>query len=364
MAKKLSKNIQSLNKKKIAISILAILTAILSIELVLRLLSIGSSEKDNLITKSNNPVLSYELKKNYTREIKNSENVLIRYHSNSEGFRGEELAEYDSGSNLLCLGDSTTFGWGMQQENTFCSQLSTNLSTANSVISNPINLAVPGYNLEQVKEVYRVNSKKYFGNWVILGYLLNDVSPTADWEWDEAKNRISLKNEPKLQEGSYKGPFGGRFPWAKFLDTVRLYNLAIRPLLIPPKETIDLYHANNKSEFEIYQQVYFDPNFKNGWESKKQVLNELNIMTKANNQRLLVIVFPLAYQLINNTNTNPQDKITTYLEENGIEYIDLLPFFKETKLEAKKLFSDNAHPTVLGHKIIGDKISQIILGSI
>ena len=60
---------------------------------------------------------------------------------------------------------------------------------------------------------------------------------------------------------------------------------------------------------------------------------------------------------------NPQNIIIKYLGINGIEYLDLLPLFKETNLEAEKLFMDNAHPTTLGHEIIANEISKVIIDS-
>ncbi|MAA79608.1 MAG: hypothetical protein CL916_10145 [Deltaproteobacteria bacterium] len=48
--------------------------------------------------------------------------------TNSQGFRGPEISKTKTGLRILCLGDSVTFGWGVEQEESYPSLIAKSLS--------------------------------------------------------------------------------------------------------------------------------------------------------------------------------------------------------------------------------------------
>lgn len=48
--------------------------------------------------------------------------------TNSQGFRGPEIQEKKSGLRILCLGDSVTFGWGVEQDESYPALLARSLN--------------------------------------------------------------------------------------------------------------------------------------------------------------------------------------------------------------------------------------------
>ncbi|MFZ5981589.1 MAG: SGNH/GDSL hydrolase family protein [Candidatus Zixiibacteriota bacterium] len=79
----------------------------------------------------------------------------LTYHINSSGFRGPEIDKEKNGYRILALGNSCTFGWGVENDNTWVRQLDKIL---NSRLSNGryevINAGVPGYSSHQGKVAF------------------------------------------------------------------------------------------------------------------------------------------------------------------------------------------------------------------
>jgi lysophospholipase L1-like esterase len=69
------------------------------------------------------------------------------YHINSAGMRGEERAIDPATPEIIVLGNSCSFGWGIYDDSTFASQLERKLDGAYAVT----NAAVPGYSTLQGK---------------------------------------------------------------------------------------------------------------------------------------------------------------------------------------------------------------------
>src|SRR5439155_16006050 len=72
--------------------------------------------------------------------------------TNSRGFRGREVAVPKPPRRLriVALGDSVTFGWGVNDADTFCSQLEEQLHARRPGLDlEVVNMAVPGYATRQ-----------------------------------------------------------------------------------------------------------------------------------------------------------------------------------------------------------------------
>ena len=96
--------------------------------------------------------------------------------TNSLGFRGPELWE-PAQKRLVCVGDSNTFGWGVEWEDTFCTRLATLLG----VDWEPINLGVPGYNALQGVRRLELRGIPVYPDLVVFFFGSNDFDPPVDY---------------------------------------------------------------------------------------------------------------------------------------------------------------------------------------
>lgn len=76
----------------------------------------------------------------------------LSYQINSRGLRGPEITKNKNGTRILALGNSCTFGWGVQYENCWTKVLQDKLNeTSGGESIEVINAGVPGYSSHQGK---------------------------------------------------------------------------------------------------------------------------------------------------------------------------------------------------------------------
>ncbi len=100
------------------------------------------------------------------------------YRINADGFRGNDFDVEAGARRILFVGDSYTFGWGVDQDETL------DRAVASALAEPPFNLrvdawnlGVPGYNTEQEFHLLNEVLDRYSPDLVVLGYVMNDAQP-------------------------------------------------------------------------------------------------------------------------------------------------------------------------------------------
>ena len=122
-----------------------------------------------------------------TREILAAGGVYM--HSaeiNDLGFRGHEpdpALDGDAGLRVVCLGDSFTFGWGVEDDETYPVRLEAALAAARERAgagpAEVLNVGLPGYNTWQEHRLYEKLVRSMAPDVVVLGWYLNDLDPLS-----------------------------------------------------------------------------------------------------------------------------------------------------------------------------------------
>jgi lysophospholipase L1-like esterase len=272
---------------------------------------------------------------------------------NSHGLRGPETPYEKSPATfrILNLGDSVVMGWGVREENTYGRRLESLLNEESSgdLRFEVINAGVPGWNLENAAAYLQAEGLKYEPDLILLGVTLaNDV---------KGDSALLADNQPApikwLRSNTYFWPF----------LTVQLRWLEARA---QGRERIDVIDPPTDPD------KYFPPDPESvQWKAFWNQVSAIDRMTRENNVPVVLIMFPLEFQVIDESYpTLPQELLTAKATEAGIPVIDPLSAFRQAclekpggacQLEDRYLFADVwMHPSAEGHKLIADELETFL----
>ncbi len=105
------------------------------------------------------------------------------YRINRQGFRGDDFIPEKSGLRIAVLGNSCSFGWGMDEGETFVGQLQKMLRHQHGMEKAEVyNFSVPGYSSFQGEINYRQNVRDYSPDILLVTFGWND-------QWMSANDR-------------------------------------------------------------------------------------------------------------------------------------------------------------------------------
>lgn len=116
-------------------------------------------------------------------------------HTNSRGFRTPEFADATAPGvvRIVVLGDSSTFGWGVEHFETYAEQLGTALARRWSIDRSRIeivNLGVPGYSSFQGRVLLERFALGLDPDVIVWSYLSNDGAMTGESDQSTYEKRI------------------------------------------------------------------------------------------------------------------------------------------------------------------------------
>jgi lysophospholipase L1-like esterase len=235
---------------------------------------------------------------------------------NSDGLRDDELArERDGARRLVFLGDSITFGWGVEKDLTFEHLLERRLSEAVAP-TEILNFGTGNYNTTQAVELFLEKGLAYAPDAVVLFYFINDAEPVpgrSAWRWLGHSRLLTLY-------------------WS------RLQALAVRFDSAPGWR-------------EYYAGLYRDG--QPGWREARAALLALRDATASRGIRLQVVLLPELHQLASYPFAREHAAVLAFLAEHNIAALDLAPRFAgETDPESLWVAPDDPHPNARAHERI------------
>ncbi|MFA5031935.1 MAG: SGNH/GDSL hydrolase family protein [bacterium] len=286
---------------------------------------------------------------------------------------------------ILFLGDSITFGIGVDVDKTFVRivenllnfQLSYNPTLSGIRRVETLNGGVPAYHSWQEIAFLRKIGLKYQPDIVVLDFYLNDVEPY------KSAREIKQFREDKFASLKYR--YNVPLPFKDFLrEKSRLYwvgrrvcNLMIAKLFSTTqtprnKKTQDappLPFDKWKTDRSEFLNLTYVNRFDWGapWNSDacydnfRKYIRELKDLAQKNNFKLVIVFFPVEYQLETTfLEDNPQGKFTKIAGEEDVLFLDLLPLMRDCNIRPDSLYFDWCHLTLKGHQFTAEKISQFL----
>ena len=236
---------------------------------------------------------------------------------NSDGLRDREhLLIKGDRYRIIFLGDSITFGWGVEEKDSFKQILETEINKQYPV--EIINFGTGNYNTEQEVNFFLEKGLKYNPEKVVVFYFINDAEIT-----------------PKKSRSWFL-----HYSYAICFLRSRL-NALMTDLI--SSQTFKEYYSN------LYRED------QEGWVRAKKAFVQLKSICDKKQIRLQVILLPEMHDLHNYPFKKEHRLIANFLQENKIEFLDLAPFFSAYK-DSKQLWvaKDDPHPNKIGHRLIAE----------
>jgi len=239
----------------------------------------------------------------------------VEVNINSDGLRDAEYPiARDGKRRIIFLGDSLTFGWGVEKSKTFEETLERQLSQR--APTEIINFGAGNYNTVQEVGLFIDKGLKYRPDQVVVFFFINDAEPTphkSSWEF-LAESRIVT------------------FFWSRVKSALARFD-------------------RNKSFKDYYADLYADG--QPGWTAAKGAFQKLRDICATNNIALQVVLLPELHQLDVYPFATEHRKIMAFLQASHINALDLAPMFADEK-DPSRLWvaSDDAHPNAAAHALI------------
>jgi lysophospholipase L1-like esterase len=268
--------------------------------------------------KADNPAIGHV-------HIPNAEAYLmgVDVNINSDGFRDQEYpVERTNKYRIVVLGDSLTFGWGVEQDKTYEHLLEEMLSESRP--TEMINTGHGNYNTSQQVALFKEKGLKYNPDKVVVFYFINDAEVTpvrSDWLWVSRLRSVT-------------------FLWSR-----------MRGLLS---------RGSSGQTFEsFYSDLYEDD--QPGFIAMKDAFIDLRGITEQRGIELQVIMIPELHNLVEYPFAPEYEKVRKFLESNDIAVMDLTESFAGYE-DAAGLWvaPDDAHPNAKAHKMIAEYSLQFL----
>lgn len=317
--------------------------------------------------------------------------------TNSQGTRGPEfqIQKPENTFRILLLGDSMTFGWGVEDNETYASLLAENLNTwaRKSNISTNFEVINAGFTDGKSLDSYYVYLKEKGLNFnpdlVIMDFFpYNDVSDIAENNWEKTGSgglpeKISSKIE-KIENGYMVKR--QKTNWMFEIPVLRNSNLAIllfsamekgSPALVTKiKDKLNVVEDKPKySPQEVMDCLgKLEPKYCIGgllenYQKIKELTKGISTLTEKNNKQFLITLMSEAKQAVPISKKEdqksalspiqPQKDMKEFLVSEKIDYYDFLEIL--AKPNANTFFYErDGHLNRVGHSQIAKGLSVFI----
>lgn len=273
---------------------------------------------------------------------------------NQKGLRGKEFPyeRVPGNKRLLVLGDSNTFGYGLEESETYPFMLGKMLGEGHEVI----NAAVIGYGIDQEYLFFRREGVKYSPDVVIVGFSAGDIfDSTCSMRFGVHKpffrleeGRLRLLNSPVPEKVSIKALLERRSPATKFLFRASHLFRFLFYRFTDPDEVINVHEQemNNLEGMRVSERI---------------ILEIRNICEKAGCRPVFLVIpqqdwLEAAERQGGDIIRRGHDAAVRVLREADVPYIDLWEPFRANYRNGLFQKGDPVHTNARGNRLIAETV--------
>ncbi len=264
---------------------------------------------------------------------------------NSLGFRGTEITPQPAPGTLrvLALGDSQTFGNGLDLSETWPQQLEQLLQAARGDRWEVVNAGVPGTDTWQHEILLRRLLPAIHPHAVVLALYVNDVVPRHDPLSAQASTLTNTWSKRLI----YLLKRSSVVTWAYYL-------------LLP---WYDRQFVGDNSVEEAVLSGKSDPRAERGWRQVEHSLTEMKELCDARGVGFLVTVLPRRDQVSGHHPGHAyNERVKKITQTHGIAALDVLPRLSaEYRVHRDKLFIPwDGHNAATANHVISTRIAEVL----
>ncbi len=262
-------------------------------------------------------------------------------HLNTDKMRDREFSVLKPKNTIRIagLGDSFTFGSGIKNVNdTFLKLIEKKLNSqeGRNVQYEVLNFGIAGRDTEDELNILKEKALKYDPDIIIISYVLNDFK-NVDSEVKVSKKYVEIV------------PFASL--WLRNL----LYSYAIAEM--------KLNKIMEKVGLKITPEDVTRREFESEINKKYNaaLFDEIGKIARERDRKVVVVIFPLLYQLKDYRFSEIHEFVRSASEKNGFFVIDLYTTYKEYEESEIIVNKYDTHPNELGHSIAADGIFESLI---
>lgn len=270
-------------------------------------------------TDSDNPLIGHVHRPDTSARLMNT---TVRI--NSDGLRDRDYPVSKDGKyRIIFLGDSLTFGWGVEQKDSFADILENEMNKYYP--AEIINFGAGNYNTEQEVNLFLEKGLKYNPDKVVVFYFINDAEVTP------AKSRLWFLGYSELIS----------FYWSRIHIFMNKYF---------PSESYKDYYS------DLYKEG------QKGWINTQRAFLQLKDICAEKNIALQVVLLPELHDVDNKVFKKEYNEVSAFLKDNSISSLNLATLFAGNDNPIGLWVSyDDAHPNKIAHRAIADGTLQFIM---
>jgi len=301
--------------KKVLFSSLIALALLVLLEAACRVVGLGEKQQ------THQDIANWELQWQSDFYVFDAKKVPSHFGINQDGLRDRNhaIAAAPGIQRVVCLGDSVTYGYGVEHEDSYPSYLEDELSRSGAF--EVFNVALPGWSTRQQRIAYERIARRYRPNYVILGVCLNDIA--------EMQNNLAS-------------------PPPRFLGMMYRYSSLARSLL-----------PGHQQEIHQVNELFTDPDSARVKQAWQLILNEIETIAQLVTEdggQFALFVFPFRRQVLADPPPAiPQEKFRQFCEQKNIQYWDGQQSLTELGIDG---FVDYDHLSAQGGQAVAQQIVQ------
>ena len=284
----------------------------------------------------------------------------IPYPIDAHGFNNAD--PWPAKADIVAVGDSLTFGYGVAPDEGWPALIARELPD-----TKVINLGLIGAGPQQHLRVYETFGVPLEPKILLIGFFLaNDF-------WDAEKFDAWLKSgvdDNYMVWRDFRGATGDRtlflgdalrstylYTWGRFVRQIYRNWRAGEPKDL---QLADGSHVKLRPDDLAEKTAYIEPG-NPVFDLSLDALERINAIATSHGTHVIVVLQPSKEEtylpLLDGTPADPGGPLRAALQGRGIEYLDLLPLFREHAAAGAKLFYEfDGHPNAEGYRLTAEGI--------
>ena len=286
--------------------------------------------------------------------------------TNSIGIRNQEVVvpKPDGIYRIVALGDSHTFGYAVEDKQTWPRQLEQQLRRADGSVE-VINAGIAGLSIEQEVQFLKHQLMDLHPDLVVMAYYWNDMpiqgDPNAIWSADESLIPQSATKVSKSTDTvkSRKKENSGSVVKSLFRESYLIYGIVQRIPYLQMKLSPSHETAWKQSTLEGKSTPKIDA----AWAFSQSQIEELRDLGKQNDVPVMMVAVPLFEQMVAKgfATSEYQDRLKNICGKNEILFVDPLESILKINPSYPECFIPfDGHPNGKIYAVIADKVAKAV----